>query len=282
MALIELAAYTIRVREKNQNEDLLLDSFNKGVDMYEVLNKFIEKRHSKRSNDVENKKILKPSKKIDNSLIIKLVKAFPYVSRGGLKLENALNEFSISVKGKICADIGASVGGFTDCLIKHGALKVYAIDTALDLLHPSLRTEEMNKKIIPVLGLDARNLISIQEECDICTVDVTFASLREIIPNVKRILKKNGEIIALVKPIFETVFHNNKRFGIIKDPNHLFQILKDLIRWNIKNQIYPLKIVKSPILGKEGSIEFFIHLRFGEFRKNLDYNKLIKAILEEL
>ncbi|MFW9969854.1 MAG: TlyA family RNA methyltransferase [Candidatus Odinarchaeota archaeon] len=229
---------------------------------------------------VENKIILKPSKRIERSLTVRLVKDFPYVSRGGLKLESALKEFSISVKGKICVDIGASVGGFTDCLIKHGALKVYSIDTATDLLHSSLKTEEMKKKILPILGLDARNLISVKEECDICTIDVTFASLREIIPNVKRILKKNGDIIALVKPIFETDFQFNKKFMIVKDPNHLFQILRDLIQWNIKNQIYPYKIIKSPILGKEGSLEFFIHLRFEELKKNLDYNKLIREILE--
>lgn len=226
------------------------------------------------------KQITKPSKRIDNLIEIEVTKQFPYVGRGGLKLEAALKDFSISVKGKICADIGASIGGFTDCLVKHGASKVYAIDTATDFLHSSLRSEEIKEKIIPMLGVDARNLISVEEKFDICTIDVTFASLREILPNVKRILKKNGDIIALVKPIFETDFHDSKKFKIIKDPNQLFQILKDLIKWNIKNRFYPYKIVKSPILGKEGSIEFLIHLRFEKFDKNFDYNKKIREILK--
>ncbi len=92
---------------------------------------------------VNGKKVLKPGKRIYNSLKIKLEKSFPYVGRGGLKLEAALNSFSILVEGKTCVDIGASIGGFTDCLIKHGAFKVYAIDRATDLLHPSLRCEKM-------------------------------------------------------------------------------------------------------------------------------------------
>jgi len=115
---------------------------------------------------VNKKQIIKPSKRFDNSLEIQLIKGFPYVGRGGLKLEAALKEFTLSVKEKICADIGASVGGFTDCLLKHGALKVYAIDNATDLLHPSLRCEKMKAKVIPILGVDARDLIPIEEELD--------------------------------------------------------------------------------------------------------------------
>ncbi len=229
---------------------------------------------------VNKKQIMKPATKISKSLKIQLIEEFPYVGRGGMKLEAALKEFSISVKGKICADIGASIGGFTDCLIKHGALKVYPIDTATSLLHPSLRSKEMKERVVPLLGVDARNLISVEEKFDICTIDVTFASLREILPNVKKILKKSGSIIALVKPIFEIDFHIIKKFEIIKDHNQLFQILMNLIQWNVKNQFYPYNIIKSPILGKEGSIEFLIHLRFEEFSNFLDYDKIIKEILE--
>ena len=228
---------------------------------------------------VENKKILKPSKRIENSLKIKLKKEFPYVSRGGLKLEAALKEFSISVKGKICADIGASIGGFTDCLIKHGASKIYAIDIGSDLLHPSLRSEKIKGKIIPMMSLDARNLVSIKEKLDICTIDVTFTSLKSILPNVKKFLKDNGNIIALVKPIFETEFHSDKKFENILNPDQLIQILHDLVQWSIKNQIYPYKVIKSPILGKEGAEEFLIHLRLKKLRGNLDYNKMIQEIL---
>lgn len=171
---------------------------------------------------VDKKQIMKPSKRIENTIEIQLTKNYPYVGRGGLKLEEALKKFSILVKGKICADIGASIGGFTDCLIKYGALRVYAIDTATNLLHPSLLCEKMKEKVIPLLGVDARNLVLIEEKVDICTIDVTFGSLREFLPSVRRILKKNGDIIGLVKPVFETEFHRRTRLDIRQDPNQLF------------------------------------------------------------
>ncbi|MFX1418499.1 MAG: TlyA family RNA methyltransferase [Promethearchaeota archaeon] len=226
------------------------------------------------------KQIIKPSKRIDKTFEIILLEEFPYVSRGGLKLEAALKEFIISVKDKICADIGVSVGGFTDCLLKYGASKVYAVDTATEILHPSLRCKKMKNKVIPILGVDARNLIPIKEELDICTIDVTFASLKSILPNVKEILKKNGEILALVKPIFELEFRDNKKFNIIQDPEQLFQILNELIHWTIKNQFFPYNIIKSPSFGKEGPFEFFIHLGLEKKGKNLNFEELIKEILK--
>ncbi|MFX1315303.1 MAG: TlyA family RNA methyltransferase [Promethearchaeota archaeon] len=228
---------------------------------------------------VNGQKVLKPGKRINNTLKIKLKKGFPYVGRGGLKLEAALRQFSISVEGKKCVDIGASIGGFSDCLVKHGALKVYSIDIAVDLLHPSLRCEKMKNIVIPMLGVDARNEINIEEKIDICTIDVTFTSLRTILPNVKRILLNNGDIIALVKPLFETTFQNNKKFKIIDDSNELYYLLLNLIEWNIEHQIFPYGIVKSPILGKEGSIEFFIHLKLIEPSLIINYKDLLKEIL---
>jgi len=230
-----------------------------------------------------NKKIItKPGKKIDNTLEIHLKKAFPYVGRGGLKLEAALKEFSISIEDKICIDIGASVGGFTDCLIKYGAKKVYAIDKATNLLHPSLLCEKMGGKVIPKLGLDARDLINLEENVDICTIDITFASLKDILPNVKCFLKNSGDIIALIKPLFETEFYDEIRFNIIRDPEQLRQILKDLIQWCISNQFYPYGVLKSPLLGKEGSIEFFIHLKLEKPYLNLRYNEEIEKILKKI
>ncbi|MFX0133947.1 MAG: TlyA family RNA methyltransferase [Candidatus Hodarchaeota archaeon] len=225
---------------------------------------------------VNKKQILKPSKRIENTHEIKLIKSFPYVGRGGLKLERALKEFSIPIKGKICVDIGTSVGGFTDCLIKHGALRVYVIDTATNLLHPSLQCEKMRINIIPLLGIDARNLIPIDEKIDICTIDVTFSSLRAILPRVERILKKNGDIIALVKPIFETEFHKKNKFDVIQDPNQLFQILSELIQWIIENNFFLYGIINSPI-----SKEFLIHLGMKKPSLIHDFNQLIKYILNE-
>ncbi len=227
---------------------------------------------------VNGVEIRKPGKKVDNTLEIVLKKEFPYVGRGGLKLEAAIKSFSISIQDKVCADIGASVGGFTDCLIKHGALRVYTIDNAKDLLHPSLRCEKMKNKVIPLLGVDARELTSLDEKVDICSVDVTFASLRVILPNVKRFLKKNGDILALVKPLFETDFYQENKFSIIKDTVKLKKILIDLMSWSIDNDFFPHGIIKSPLLGKGGSVEFLIHFRIDKSIANFDYLKKIENI----
>ncbi len=229
---------------------------------------------------VENNNILKPSKKIETSLKIELIKEYPYVGRGGLKLESALKYFSISVDGKTCADIGASKGGFTDCLIKKGASRVYSIDIATNFLHSSLTNKMMKEKVIPILGIDARHIIPLDEKVDICTIDITFASLRTILPNIKRILKKNGEIIALIKPIFETEFYNKSKFKIIQNPKQLFEIIIDLIRWCKENKFFFYNIYKSPILGKEGSIEFFIYLKLEYFDSELNSISMIKNVLE--
>lgn len=147
------------------------------------------------------------------------------------------------------------------------------------MLHPSLKKEKIKDKIIPISGLDARNLIPIKEKLDICTIDVTFASLRTILPNVKRVLKEDGDIIALVKPIFETEFHKEDKFDVIQDPNQIFEILKNLIQWNRENQIFTLGIIKSPILGKEGSLEFLIHLKLKKHTASFNFNVILKINL---
>ena len=159
-----------------------------------------------------------------------LKRNFPFVGRGGLKLQAALKAFSILVKGKVCADFGASIGGFTDCLLKHGASKIYSIDTATDLLHPSLTSEDVKTKVIPLLGRDARNLIDIKELLDICTIDLTFTSIRYVLSNIITLLKNCGEIIAVVKPHFETEFFNESKFKIIDNPKHLQKILINVLQ----------------------------------------------------
>ena len=223
--------------------------------------------------------IRKPGKRIDNSLRIELTKEFPYVGRGGLKLEAALKEFSLNIKGKVCADIGASVGGFTDCLLKHNALKVYAIDTAQDLLHPSLRCDKMKNRVIPLLGVDARELEILKEKVDICTIDVTFTSLKAILPNVKRFLKNDGEIIALIKPLFETEFYKNNRFEIIQDSKVLKEIITELMDWCVNEDFFPYGIIKSPLLGNGGSLEFFVFLKIDKESDYYDYKNKVNYLL---
>ncbi|MBY9012728.1 MAG: TlyA family RNA methyltransferase [Candidatus Lokiarchaeota archaeon] len=227
---------------------------------------------------VNEMNIIKPGKRIENNSSIRLTKKFPYVGRGGLKLEAALNRFSIVAKGKICADIGASVGGFTDCLLQNGAEKIYVIDTAKELLHPSLKCKDEN--IVKLLGVDARKLKSLPTNVDIVTVDVTFSSLKSILPNVKNYLKKEGDIIVLVKPLFEMDFRKETNFKIIKDIEILRKILWDLLEWNINNSFFPIGLIVSPLLGKGGSIEFLIHIRIDK-KVDINFEELINQAFKD-
>lgn len=228
---------------------------------------------------VNNRIMVKPGKKIVNTSLIRLTQKFPYVGRGGLKLEAALKSFSIPVRGKICVDIGASIGGFTDCLLQNGAIKVYAVDTAKDLLHPSLKCKK--SKIVELFGVDARQLKSLPTKIDIVTIDVTFSSLKSILPNIKYYLKKNGDIIVLVKPIFETVFREDMHFKIITDLVLLKKILADLTEWSIKNSFFPKGLIVSPFLGKGGSIEFLIHLKIDK-EHNFDFEDVIEKAFRDV
>ena len=228
---------------------------------------------------VNNVEIVKPGKQIDNSSDIQLKAEFPYVGRGGIKLEAALKSFNIDVFEKTCADLGASIGGFTDCLIKRGAKKVYAVDIAEDLLHPSLRCEKMEGKVIPLLGVDVRDLKNLDERVDVVTMDITFASLRAILPNIKNFLKEKGDIITLVKPLFETDFYEESKFKVIKERETLWTILFDLINWSKKMELHPHGIIKSPLLGKGGAIEFFIHFKFQSLPPEYDYKEEIEKML---
>ncbi|MFX0048277.1 MAG: TlyA family RNA methyltransferase, partial [Candidatus Hermodarchaeota archaeon] len=228
---------------------------------------------------VNDEEIIKPGKKIENSSTIRLTQKFPYVGRGGLKLEAALKKFSIEVRGKVCVDIGASVGGFTDCLFQNGAIKVYAVDTAKGLLHPSLKRK--NNKLIELFGVDARQLKSLPVKIDIVTIDVTFSSLKSILPNIKNYLKKNGDIIVLVKPLFETSFREESRFKIITDLVVLKKILGDLIEWSIKNSFFPKGLIGSPLQGKGGSIEFLLYLKIDKDH-NFDFEYVIEKVFKDM
>ncbi len=207
---------------------------------------------------VNDRSIVKPGKKIENTASISLTQKFPYVGRGGLKLEAALKNFSLIVKDKICVDIGASVGGFTDCLLQKGAEKVYAVDTAKDLLHPSLKCKTDKVKILA--GIDARTFKNLGESVDIVVIDITFASLKEVLPNIKYYLKKNGNAIVLVKPLFEKSFKKAEKLQIITEKHELIKILNGLSYWALTNGFVPKNVVRSPLEGKGGSIEFFFHL----------------------
>jgi 23S rRNA (cytidine1920-2'-O)/16S rRNA (cytidine1409-2'-O)-methyltransferase len=226
---------------------------------------------------VDNQKVDKPGKLVNSNANI-LIKQddVPYVSRGGLKLEKALDYFGIDVVGKVAIDAGASTGGFTQCLLRNGAKFVYAIDVGYGQLDWELRNEER------VGVLERTNIRYVEPQqfdkvIDIATIDVSFISLDKVIPVVASLLKDDGEIIALVKPQFEAGKQNVGKGGVVKDPKIHQQILQNICQLAIKNNLAVKDLTYSPIKGPAGNIEYLIWLQ-----KYQNHNELKERTLKLL
>jgi 23S rRNA (cytidine1920-2'-O)/16S rRNA (cytidine1409-2'-O)-methyltransferase len=185
--------------------------------------------------------------------------ALPYVSRGGLKLEKALESFEVSVEGLVCLDVGASTGGFTDCLLQHGAARVYAVDVGYGQLAWQLRQDS---RVIPIERMNIRNmpLNMLPEPMDLVTIDVSFISLKIVVPAVMKFIRNPARIIALIKPQFEVGKGRVGKGGVVRDPLQHDSVIDELqcffkdSGWDI------LAVVPSPIRGPSGNREFLIHL----------------------
>lgn len=213
---------------------------------------------------VNGEKIEKPGSMVDESAEITICgETLPYVSRGGLKLEHALKEFSINVRQKVAMDVGASTGGFTDCLLQHGAKRVYAIDVGYGQLAWKLRTDP---RVIPIERTNIRYLSrdKIPEDIDIVTVDVSFISLKLVIPKVIEFLKPGGEIIALIKPQFEVGRGEVDRGGIVKDPEKRRKAVEEIKRFFETLNLNVIGTVESPIKGQKGNIEYLIYAKVAQ------------------
>jgi 23S rRNA (cytidine1920-2'-O)/16S rRNA (cytidine1409-2'-O)-methyltransferase len=210
---------------------------------------------------VNGEKITKPGTKflIDNKIFIK--ENLKYVSRGGLKLEKAISEFNINIKDKICLDIGASTGGFTDCLLQNEAKKIYAVDVGYGQLHWKIRN---NSKVVVIERCNFRYITKdkLPEVIDLITIDVSFISLKKIIPKALEFLKKQGEIIALIKPQFEAGKNNVEKGGIVKNPEIHKQVINNLCLFFQQLNLQVINIIESPIKGQKGNKEFLIYLKY--------------------
>ena len=241
--------------------------------MRERLDKVIKKRRLIRSRSraqrmiaagrvkVDGQVITRPGHPIDPEAEIEILSYEPYVSRGGEKLQAALEQFRIDPKHKICLDIGASTGGFTDCLLQRGASKVYAVDVGHDQLHPNLRRDE---RVIVREGLNARYLEpqDIGEPVDLVTIDVSFISLKLILPPLAEILAPGGDLVVLVKPQFEVGRERLPDDGVVKDEADREAVLQDLRTFiEIETPWSVVGEMESPIEGEKGNVEVFIHLR---------------------
>ena len=198
----------------------------------------------------------KPGLFVDESASIELAVSERYVSRAGLKLAGAAKAFNLDFHGKTVLDIGSSTGGFTDFALQHGAKKVYAVDVGTDQLHPSLRG---NKRIELYEKTDIRDFVP-SEIPDIVVIDVSFISLRQILPHVAKIVDKNTTIVAMVKPQFEAQRQQLTRGGIVKNDGVRRAILREFERWARANFIIINKADRE-VKGAHGNLERFYILR---------------------
>ena len=185
--------------------------------------------------------------------------AIPYVSRGGLKLEKAMETFNINMEGKVVADIGASTGGFTDCALQRGAAKVFAIDVGYGQLAWKLRSDSR------VVNMERTNIRYVRPEdigelLDFASIDVAFISLTKVLEPAKALLKDTGEIVALIKPQFEAGRGNVGKKGVVRDPEVHRSVIHAVIDYSREIGFSPVGLTFSPIKGPEGNIEYLVHL----------------------
>lgn len=201
-----------------------------------------------------------------------------YVSRGGLKLEKAVTEFSLQLSGKICADIGASTGGFTDCMLQNGAQKVYCIDVGYGQLHWSLRTDA---RVVNLERTNFRYVTSqqIPDLLDFASVDVSFISLTKILPVLYPLMKENAQAVCLIKPQFEAGKEKVGKKGVVRDPAVHEEVLVNMLRFIPTVGFSVLHLTFSPIRGPEGNIEYLAHLikdGAGSVDASIDVAQIVK------
>lgn len=184
----------------------------------------------------------------------------PYVSRGGLKLEKAMNYFGVALDGKVCMDVGASTGGFTDCMLQNGAVKVYSIDVGYGQLDWKLRNDP---RVICMEKTNIRYVVpdDIQEAADFSSIDVSFISLTKVLLPVRELLTETGEIVCLIKPQFEAGREKVGKKGVVRDPAVHLEVIEKVMEYAMSIFLEPAHLSFSPIKGPEGNIEYLLHLK---------------------
>jgi 23S rRNA (cytidine1920-2'-O)/16S rRNA (cytidine1409-2'-O)-methyltransferase len=225
---------------------------------------------------VNEQVIDQPSKLFADDAAITVEQAPKYVSRGGFKLETALDHFNIEPHGMICADVGSSTGGFTDCLLQRGAARVYALDVGNNQLHWRLRQD---KRVVAMEKVNVRYLETLPEPIDLAAIDVSFISLTMILPQVFKwmavrpsprssLRKGEGEIIALIKPQFEAGREQVGKGGIVRDPAVHQAVIERVTAFCAKHGWRAQGVIESPILGANGNKEFLMLLKRGSIFRN--------------
>ena len=205
----------------------------------------------------------------------------PYVSRGGLKLEKGIEEWGIDCRDAVCVDMGASTGGFTDCMLQHGARKVYAIDVGYGQLDYKLRTDE---RVVNMEKTNIRYLDTslIEESIDLISIDVSFISLYHILPVAAKILAEDGLVFALIKPQFEAGREQVGKGGIVRDAKVHEEVINKVIGFAEESHLYPLKLSYSPIKGTKGNIEYILLLSAKKCDNELAVSELVREAHETM
>ena len=210
----------------------------------------------------------------------------PYVGRGGLKLEKAMNNFELNLKDKVCTDVGSSTGGFTDCMLQNGARKVFAIDVGRGQLAWKLRQDER------VVSMEKTNIRYVTPEdlgepIDFSSIDVSFISLTKVLLPIRNYLKPDGEIVALIKPQFEAGREKVGKKGVVREKSTHHEVIEQVISYAVSIGFQVLELEYSPIKGPEGNIEYLVHLKKTEepvdiMDVKVDYKHVVDAAFEEL
>ena len=204
----------------------------------------------------------------------------PYVSRGGLKLEKAIREFGVSLQGKVAADIGASTGGFTDCMLQNGAVKVFAIDVGYGQLAWSLRTDE---RVVNMERTNVRNVTPEQlgQPVDLASIDVAFISLEKVLPAVREMLQPEGEIVALIKPQFEAGREKVGKKGVVREPSVHEEVIFRVLALARQMELTPKALTYSPVKGPEGNIEYLVWLAKGASATDGVPDELVVSVVSQ-
>lgn len=229
---------------------------------------------------VNGMKAIKPGMTVNSSDKIELRgNTLPYVSRGGLKLEKAMEVFPITLKDKVCMDIGASTGGFTDCMLQNGAVKIYSIDVGYGQLAWKLRSDSR------VVNLERTNFRyvtneQIPESIDFASIDVSFISLKLIFPPLIPLLKTDGECVCLVKPQFEAGKDKVGKKGVVRERATHVEVIENVIGYASDNGFSVLNLDFSPVKGPEGNIEYLLYIKKADEKTCAVDSEMIERVVE--
>lgn len=231
---------------------------------------------------VDGQKVDKAGTSVDHQADIYIKENLcPYVSRGGLKLEKALELFDFHLTDTVCVDIGASTGGFTDCMLQKGARKVFAIDVGYGQLDWKLRNDprviNMEKVNIRYLDFD-----TVDQNVDFISIDVSFISLKLVFPVAAKLLGPDGSIVCLVKPQFEAGREQVGKKGIVRDRNVHKEVIEKVIGYGEDNGLYPAGLTWSPVTGAKGNIEYLLYLKKQPSLETIPVDEVVYSSHEEL